>query len=123
MKTRQALVALLLGAAVARAGGPARFAPSDAEPDFASGPAAAGAAEEYGGYLAAYPSSWRVSEARFRRGEMLEQLGRRAAAAVEWRRVYLEAPFESWGRQAEQKLGAERAFDAPELVTRATALF
>jgi peptidoglycan lytic transglycosylase len=101
--------------------GEARFTRAEAQRALGH---AAEAADEYGGYVTAYPASWRAAEARFRRGEMLAAVGKQADASTEWRRVYLEAPFESWGRQAEQKLAAEpRTFDAPELVTRATALF
>jgi soluble lytic murein transglycosylase len=85
---------------------------------------AAEAATEYAAYLEKYPSSWRAAEVRFHLGEMLDASQRHDAAIVEWRRVYLEAPTESWGKQAAQHLDDEgRKFDAPDLVTRATALF
>ncbi len=85
---------------------------------------AADAAAEYQGYLDAFPSSWRAAEARFRWAEMLDQSGKHDDATVQFRRVYVEAPQEAWGKQAAAHLGeAGKAFDAPDLVTRATALF
>src|SRR5581483_1269859 len=85
---------------------------------------AADAAAEYAGYLEKYPSSWRAAEVRFHLAEMLEAAGRHAEAVAEWRRLYREAPTESWGKQAAARLDEDaRKFDAPELVTRATALF
>jgi soluble lytic murein transglycosylase len=83
------------------------------------------AASEYRGYLEAYPQSWRASEARYRLAEALSQGGHRDDANAELRRVYLEAPSESWGRQAEARLKVEgpQRYDAPDLARRATALF
>jgi soluble lytic murein transglycosylase len=82
------------------------------------------AAEAYRGYLEAYPSSWRAAEVRYRLGEMLAAEGRAADATAEFRRVYLEAPTESWGKDAEAHLGQDaRQFAAPDLVSRAAALF
>jgi soluble lytic murein transglycosylase len=83
------------------------------------------AAAEYDGYLKAFPSSWRAAEARFKMAEMLQSAGKADDARSELRRVYLEAPHESWGREAERKLSAEvlRGFDAAELATRASLLF
>lgn len=83
------------------------------------------AAAEYAAYLEAYPGSWRAGELRFRLGEALEAAGKAAAAIDQFRRLYLEAPHESWGRQAAAKLkdDAARQFDAAELATRAAALF
>ena len=84
----------------------------------------ADAAAEYRGYVEMYPQSWRVAEVRFRLADALEAAGKHDDAVAEWRRVYLEAPHEPWGRQAAQKLDdAGRSFDAPDLVTRALALF
>jgi soluble lytic murein transglycosylase len=82
----------------------------------------ADAADEYRGYLAAYPASWRAAEVRFRFAEALEAAGRHDEAQAELRRVYLEAPHESWGKQAEARL-ADKRFDAVELASRAMALF
>jgi soluble lytic murein transglycosylase len=80
------------------------------------------AAEEYRGYLAAYPASWRAAEVRFRLGEMLLASGENDAAQTELRKVYLEQPYESWGKLAGGKLAAKQ-FDAAELAQRAMALF
>jgi soluble lytic murein transglycosylase len=83
------------------------------------------AAAEYDGYLKAFPSSWRAAEARFKMAEMLQSAGKSDEARGELRRVYLEAPHESWGREAERKLPQEvlRGFEAGELATRASLLF
>jgi soluble lytic murein transglycosylase len=80
------------------------------------------AVAEYRGYLETYPTSWRQQEARYRLAEVLEAAGQGREAQVELRRVYLEAPHETWGKQAEARL-KDRDFVAPELVTRAMALF
>ena len=80
------------------------------------------AAIEYRGYVEAFPGSWRLAEARFRLAEMLEASGQPALAQNELRTVYLEAPHESWGKQAEARL-TDRTFDAPQLAKRAMALF
>src|SRR5439155_6218599 len=58
------------------------------------------AAREYAAYLEQYPTSWRAAVVRFHLAEMLEATGRRADAVAEWRRLYLQAPTESWGKQA-----------------------
>jgi soluble lytic murein transglycosylase len=85
---------------------------------------AARAATEYEGYVAAYPGSWRINEVRFHLAEVLDGLGRTDDARRLYRLVYIEAP-ESWGKRAEAKLTTDeaRAFDAPDLVTRAMHLF
>jgi soluble lytic murein transglycosylase len=85
---------------------------------------AARAATEYEGYIAAYPNSWRINEIRYRLAEVFDELGRSDDARRLYRLVYVEAP-ESWGKRAEAKLTTPeaRAFDAPDLVTRATRLF
>jgi soluble lytic murein transglycosylase len=84
----------------------------------------ADAAAEYRDYLKVFPGSWRAAEGRFRFAEMLEASGKHEDAVAEWRKLYLEAPQESWGKLAGGKLGdAVKSFEAPELVTRATALF
>jgi soluble lytic murein transglycosylase len=80
------------------------------------------AAAEYRGYLEAYPTSWRASEVRYHLAEALAAAGRADEARAEFRRVYLEAPHEAWGQQAEARLG-DRDFAPPELARRATALF
>jgi soluble lytic murein transglycosylase len=82
----------------------------------------ADAAEEYRGYLTTYPGSWRASEIRYRLAEALAAAGRGEEARAEFRRVYLEAPHEAWGKQAEAQL-TDRSFDAAELAKRAMALF
>jgi len=85
---------------------------------------AADAAAEYQGYLDAYPASWRAAEVRFKYGESLEAAGKPDDALAQFRRVYLEAPQESWGQKADAKLrAAPPAFEATELSTRAAALF
>jgi soluble lytic murein transglycosylase len=80
------------------------------------------AADEYRGYLAAYPSSWRAAEVRFHLGEVLLASGEKDAGQVELRKVYLEQPQESWGTKAGTRL-ADKQFDAAELAQRAMALF
>jgi soluble lytic murein transglycosylase len=82
----------------------------------------AAAAEEYRGYLAAYATSWRAAEVRFHLGEMLLASGKKDDAEAELRRVYLEAPEESWGRLAGAKL-SQKSFGAAELAKRAMVLF
>jgi soluble lytic murein transglycosylase len=84
----------------------------------------ADAAAEYAGYLEAYPQSWRAGEARFRLGETLEKDGRKDDAVKQFRRLYLEDPTETWGKQAEGHLPPEsKTFSAPELAGRAMQLF
>jgi soluble lytic murein transglycosylase len=101
--------------------GDARFVRADALGDLGRW---ADAAAEYAAYLEAYPASWRSAEARFRLGEMLEKDGRKDDAVKQFRRLYLEAPTESWGRQAEAHLPKDAlGFSAVELAGRAMQLF
>jgi soluble lytic murein transglycosylase len=101
--------------------GDARFLRAEALHDLSRW---ADAAAEYAGYLESYPTSWRAGEARFRLGECLEKDGRKDDAVKQFRRLYLEAPTESWGKQAEGHLPAEaKTFTAPELAGRAMQLF
>jgi soluble lytic murein transglycosylase len=82
----------------------------------------ADAAAEYRGYLDRFPTSWRGSEARFHLGEALAAAGDSAAAQTEFRRVYLEAPHQDWGRRAAALMGSP-SFDATALAQRAMVLF
>jgi soluble lytic murein transglycosylase len=83
----------------------------------------AAAAAEYRGYLEGYPDSWRGAEARFRLAEALDTVGDHDGARAQWRRLYLDAPTESWGKQAAAHLGPNPSFTAAELAGRAMALF
>jgi soluble lytic murein transglycosylase len=80
------------------------------------------ASREYQGYLDRYPDSWRAGEARYRLGETLAAAGDQEGARAAFRRVYLEAPHEEWGRRAGALMGPA-TFDASELSRRAMALF
>jgi len=82
------------------------------------------AATELQAWLDTYPSGWRAPEVRLRLAEALEKTGKLDDARALFRRVYLETP-DSWGKRAEPHLVDEkaRAFDAPDLATRATAFF
>ena len=81
------------------------------------------AAAAYRSYLEDYPTGWRAAEARFRLAEALDITGDHDGARVEWRKLYLDAPTESWGRQAATHLGPTPTFTADELAHRAMALF
>ncbi len=81
------------------------------------------AAAEYRSYLEGYPTGWRAPEARFRLADALDATGDHDGARVEWRKLYLEAPTETWGKQAAAHLGPNPAFTADELARRAMALF
>lgn len=100
--------------------GEARFLRAEAER--LSGHDAAAAAA-YRAYLEGYPQSWRAAEARFRLAEALDNSGDHDAARIEWRRLYLEAPTETWGKQAAAHLGPNPVFTADELAGRAMVLF
>ncbi|MCA1664665.1 MAG: hypothetical protein LC659_10415, partial [Myxococcales bacterium] len=81
------------------------------------------AAAEYRSYLEGYPMGWRAPEARFRLAEALDAIGDRDAARIEWRKLYLDAPTETWGKQAAAHLGPTPTFTADELAHRAMVLF
>ena len=81
------------------------------------------AAREYRSYLEGYPAGWRAPEARFRLAEALDVTGDHDGARMQWRTLYLDAPTESWGRQATAHLGPAPLFTAEELARRAMALF
>jgi soluble lytic murein transglycosylase len=81
------------------------------------------AATEYRSYLDEYPQSWRAAEARYRLAEALDVIGDHDAARVEWRKLYLDAPTESWGKQAATHLPPPPTFTADELAHRAMVLF
>ncbi|HEX8954315.1 MAG TPA: transglycosylase SLT domain-containing protein [Polyangia bacterium] len=81
------------------------------------------AAAEYRSYLEGYPGGWRAPEARFRLADALDATGDHDGARVEWRKLYLDAPTESWGKQAAAHLGPTPAFGADELAHRAMVLF
>ena len=100
--------------------GDARFLRGEAQRSLGD-PAAAAA--EYRGYLDAYPQSWRAAEVRYHLADMLEALGKRDEARLEWRRLYLDSPTETWGKQAAQHLGQNPQFSAEELSRRAMAFF
>jgi soluble lytic murein transglycosylase len=100
--------------------GEARFIRAEAQRLSGS---SAEAAAEYRAYLDGYPQSWRAAEARYRLAEALDLVGNHDAARVEWRKLYLESPTESWGKQASTRVGATPAFTAEELARRAMALF
>ena len=83
------------------------------------------AVDTYRGYLTAYPDSWRAPELRARLAGALEAAGRTSEAAPLWRQLYLEAPTERWGREAERRLSSQTLaeLDASALSQRALALF
>ncbi len=81
------------------------------------------AAAAYRSYLEGYPTGWRAPEARFHLAEALDAGGDQAGARVEWRKLYLEDPADSWGKQAAAHLGMTPTFSAGELAGRAMALF
>jgi len=81
------------------------------------------AATAYRSYLEGYPTGWRAPEARFRLAEALDIVGDHDAARIEWRKLYLDAPTETWGRQAATHLGPTPTFTADELAHRAMVLF
>lgn len=99
--------------------GEARILRAEAEARLGRGRAALAI---YRGYLADYPQSWRASEVRFRTAQLLEATGEHAAAAAEYRRVYLTAPTEPFGHDAASHLGAVE-LTAAELAGRAAVLF
>ncbi len=72
--------------------------------------------QETARYLERFPNG-RRSEAMFRQAEALENLNREVARiAAIYRRIWAEAPLESWGRRAEERLTAlagEAATAAP----------
>jgi soluble lytic murein transglycosylase len=80
-------------------------------------------AAAYRSYLEAYAGGWRAAEARYRLAEALDIVGDHDAARVEWRKLYLEAPAESWGKQAGSHLGPAPQLSATELAGRAMTLF
>ena len=84
------------------------------------------AAALFGGYLEAYPKSWREAEVRCRFAETSE--GRDfAAARAAYRAVYVRFPTESWARRAEARLRerepAALELTAGERLERGLALF
>jgi soluble lytic murein transglycosylase len=81
------------------------------------------AAAAYRSYLEGYPGGWRAPEARFRLADALDATGDHDGARVEWRKLYLDAPTETWGRQAAAHLGPSPTFTADELAHRAMVLF
>jgi soluble lytic murein transglycosylase len=81
------------------------------------------AAAAYRSYLEAYAGGWRAAEARYRLAEALDIVGDHDGARVEWRKLYLEAPAESWGKQAAPHVGPAPQLSATELAGRAMALF
>src|SRR5690242_12020102 len=100
--------------------GEARFLRGEAERLAGHSPQAAAA---YRSYLEGYPTGWRAPEARFKLAEALEVTGDHDAARTEWRTLYLDAPTESWGKQAAAHLGPTPSFTADELAHRAMVLF
>jgi len=100
--------------------GEARFLRGEAERLAGHSPQAAAA---YRSYLEGYPTGWRAPEARFKLAEALEVTGDHDAARTEWRTLYLDAPTESWGKQAATHLGPTPSFTADELAHRAMVLF
>jgi soluble lytic murein transglycosylase len=81
------------------------------------------AAAEYRSYLEGYPMGWRAAETRFRLAEALDATGDHDGAKLEWRKLYLDAPNDSWGRQAATHLGPTPTFTADEVAHRAMVLF
>ncbi len=81
------------------------------------------AAAAYRSYLEGYPMGWRAPEARFRLADALDATGDHDGARTEWRKLYLDAPTETWGKQAAAHLGANPTFTADELAHRAMVLF
>src|SRR5262249_17427822 len=98
--------------------GEARFVRAEAQR--LSGHNAEAAAEDRS-YLESYPQSWRSAEARSRLAETLDIVGDHDAARAEWRKLYLDAPTESWGRQAATHLPPTPGFTPDELARRAMA--
>ncbi|MDB4967238.1 MAG: Lytic transglycosylase catalytic [Myxococcales bacterium] len=81
------------------------------------------AAVEYRSYVEGYPGGWRAGEARYRLAEALDTTGDHDGARVEWRKLYLDAPTETWGKQAASHLGPDPKLTADELAKRAMVLF
>jgi len=81
----------------------------------------------YSAFLSACPHSVHRREAEVALAGQLDSLGRGAEALVIWRRLYLEAPHESYGALAARRLeqpGVKAApFAAAELLVRAQVLF
>lgn len=79
--------------------------------------------KETASFLERFPAGPRRAEARFRHGEAMQQLQRPIdAIAAEWRRIWAEAPLETWAARAEENLLtlAKRlpAEQQPSLTTR-----
>jgi soluble lytic murein transglycosylase len=84
-------------------------------------------------FLERFPAGPRRAEAMFQRGQALERLGRPAEEATAvYRRIWAEAPLETWSRRAEERLlalspadaGASwRGATADEWMSRAMILF
>jgi soluble lytic murein transglycosylase len=87
-------------------------------------------------FLERFPAGPRRAEASFRRAEALERLGRPPAeAAALYRRIWSEAPLETWAARAEERLAAlaaglseaeaarARTATAADWVARGMALF
>lgn len=67
-----------------------------------------------GQFLETYPNGPRRAEAMFQRADAMENLGRPAAEiAALYRRIWSEAPLESWSRRAEERLAALVAKQPP----------
>ncbi len=63
--------------------------------------------KETAGFLDRFPAGPRRAEARFRHAEALQQLQRPVEEmAADWRRIWAEAPLESWASRAEENLSA-----------------
>jgi soluble lytic murein transglycosylase len=72
--------------------------------------------KEAGAYLDRFTGGPRRSEAMFRRAEALSALGRPAAeVAPLYRRIWADAPGDSWGARAAERLAAVSALAPPEL--------
>lgn len=80
---------------------------------------------EAGRFLERFPAGPRRAEAMFRRAEALEQLGRTAAAAALYRKIWADAPTEAWAARASERLeaiaAAAPAAEAAALRTRTAA--
>ncbi len=57
-------------------------------------------------FLDRFPSGPRRAEAQFHRATALEKLGRPADAVLAYRRIWTDAPTESWSARAEERLAA-----------------
>ncbi len=80
------------------------------------------AAAALSSYLTKYPESWRQHEIRAKRARLLDQAGKKQDAEAEWRRLYVEAPHESYGQEAAQRL-VDHSLPPGERQRRAMALF